>query len=855
MSDPRRYGLLALCCLLLYLPGQLRLPVFDRDEARYAQASRQMHESGDYLDIRFQDRPRYKKPVGIYWLQNAVLELGADPARIWPYRVPSWLGIGLAVLLTARLGTGLFGPLAGTGGALLLGSSLLVLVQARLATTDGALLACVTLAMERLAAARFATGAPRGWIGFWLALAAGILLKGPIILLVVGGCLLALHLTGSLGPGWQRLRPLWGIPLLLALVLPWFVAISLRGGEDFWQASVGGDLLSKVTSAQESHGAPPGAYVLMVWIGFWPGGLLLALGLPWIWRKRRDPRVGFLLAWLLPAWLVFELVPTKLPHYVLPLYPALALLCAAAWVHGPPLAPRWRQRIGLPWLLGALLIPPGLVLAHDYLGGTRGAVLLSGLGGLIVVLLAGFAWQAVTRHDQRAPWRLALLGGAFATLALGWVLPTAPALWLSRTVQDSLAEIDCPNPRLLALDYHEPSLVFLTGTDTRLGNADEADIQAFLLGGDCRLALLPLARWTPALRDTTHQIAHIRGFHYSKGRWLELVLIQRRGAPVRLRHWPEQDTRVVGIPDPAQALANDFGHPQGLQRRLSSHPGRLAGAHTGQKILQLTAQQILLRAAHGLHPLGRDTVPAMVDGDGLVGVIQIQITPALVDPQPALGGIGQAAGAQLRAGAVGKAQLGTGHVPVAPQHRRAGGPQHRHRPRVEAEHDIDIVDHQIQHHIHVQAPLPAGSVACGLDMANLSGAAGEDFQHRIEALQMSHLQHRPVAPGQADQLGGLFHGLGDGFLQQAMPAPGQAVAGDGMVVHGGHGDTEGLHGIHQGFQTRMEAYPEGIGQTLPALHVAIMHTHQPDPRQGTVFLRVEGAEITHTRHPDPHWLD
>ena len=861
MSDPRDYGLLLLCCLLLYLPGQTGLPVFDRDEARYTQASRQMHETGDYLDIRFQDRPRYQKPVGIYWLQNAVLALGADPGRIRPYRVPSWAGISLAVLLTARLGGRLFGPLTGTGGALLLASALLTLVQARLATTDGALLACVTLAMERLAAAWFGTGRLRGWAWFWLALAAGILIKGPIILLVVGSCLLALRLRGPLGPGWRRLRPLPGVLLLLALVLPWFIAISWHGGGEFWRASVGGDLLPEVGSAQQSHGAPPGTHALMVWVAFWPGGLLLALGLPWIWRQRRDSRVGFLLGWLLPAWLVFELAPTKLPHYVLPLYPALALLSAAAWVHGPALPGKTRRRIALPWLLGGVLIPPGLMLAHSYLGGTRGAVLLSGLGGVAVSGLAWYAWRAVARHDPRAPWRLALLGGGFALVGLGWLLPAAPAFWLSSAVQQSLRNLDglgCPRPRLLALDYHEPSLVFLMGTDTWLADTDETGVQTFLAGGHCRLALLPVERWTPSLQSTTQRLAIIRGFHYSKGNWLEMALIQRRGVPARLRHWPDDDTRVVAIPhSPAQALADAPGHRQRPQRRLAPHPGRLAAAHAGQEMLQLEPQQILPLPAHGLHPLHRETVAhlTVVDAERLAGVVQAEITSPLVDPDPALGGLGQPARAQLGAGAVGEAELGAGHIPVGSQHRRAGGPQHRHRAGMQAQHDVDIVDHQVQHHVHVQSPLPAGAMAHRLDMPDLPTPGGQQAQHRIEALQMSHLQHHPVAPGQPHQFPGLRHGLGDGLLQQAMPAPGQTVMGDGVVMHRGHRDAQRLHGVHQSLQPPVERHPEALRQPLAAFHVDIVDAHQPGARQYPVFLGVEGAEVAHAHHPHPHRHD
>src|SRR5260221_5679720 len=83
-------------------------------------------------------------------------------------------------------------------------------------------------------------------------------------------------------------------------------------------------------AGQDSHGAPPVYYFVLFGVSFWPGATLAALATPSVWRARREPAVKFLLAWLVPSWLVFELVVTKLPHYVLPLYPAIAILIAGA---------------------------------------------------------------------------------------------------------------------------------------------------------------------------------------------------------------------------------------------------------------------------------------------------------------------------------------------------------------------------------------------------------------------------------------------------------------------------------------------------------------------------------------------
>ena len=93
-------------------------------------------------------------------------------------------------------------------------------------------------------------------------------------------------------------------------------------------------MLSKL-GAQESHGAPTGLYLLLFWITFWPGAALAGMAAPAVWRARREPGAQYLLAWLVPSWIVFELVLTKLPHYVLPLYPAIAILTVGALAKRP----------------------------------------------------------------------------------------------------------------------------------------------------------------------------------------------------------------------------------------------------------------------------------------------------------------------------------------------------------------------------------------------------------------------------------------------------------------------------------------------------------------------------------------
>src|SRR5262249_1931680 len=108
--SPAAYAFLIILCLAFFLPGFATLPPTDRDESLFAQSTKQMIENGNYVDIRFQDQPRYKKPIGIYWLQAMSVKLLSPRHldQIWAYRVPSLIGATVAVVMTAALGALLF---------------------------------------------------------------------------------------------------------------------------------------------------------------------------------------------------------------------------------------------------------------------------------------------------------------------------------------------------------------------------------------------------------------------------------------------------------------------------------------------------------------------------------------------------------------------------------------------------------------------------------------------------------------------------------------------------------------------------------------------------------------------------
>ena len=288
------FSLLIGLCFVLFGPGFFTVPVFDRDEAYFAQATRQMVQSGDFVDIHFQDQPRHRKPIGIYWLQSVSVFLfgDADESIIWPYRLPSLFGAILAVLLTAWFGHRFFGSArVGLFAGILLASCVVLGVEARMAKTDAVLLATIVLAQLTLAKLYCDPDhmTKSDWITpviFWLALGLSILIKGPIGPMVCGLTLIALSMFDRTIRWWTRLRWYIGIPLLIAVTVPWFIAITIKSNGDFFTASLGQDFLAKALSGREGKGFPPGYYLLTYWITFAPFAFLSILALPWIWHHR-----------------------------------------------------------------------------------------------------------------------------------------------------------------------------------------------------------------------------------------------------------------------------------------------------------------------------------------------------------------------------------------------------------------------------------------------------------------------------------------------------------------------------------------------------------------------------------------
>ncbi len=498
----RRWHVLILSLLLLAvaLPGLSTLSVIDRDEARFAQASVQMAESGDLLNIRFQDEARNKKPAGIYWLQTAAIKAFSKDGerKIWVQRIPSVLGALLAILATYWGGAKLVGRQAAFIGAGALSLSLLMVFEAHIAKTDAVLCGLAACCFAALAHIRATPSGlslwkarPAVWV-FWLALGASVLIKGPVVPSLVALTCLTLLIWERRGYGIRQLVNVPAIILCFLLFVPWAIAIGLETQGAFFAESLGNDFGGKLVSAQESHPGPPGYHLLHINLTLWPATLLLLPGFALAFRTLRNDKksgaplaksIRLCLAWIIPFWLLIEIMPTKLPHYALPLFPALCILVGLAGAAMMRVKDFGFIRFlsGFLFILGATLIISLLVAAKVKYSDTDEIIITYAIATIsgIIAIIAGFSlWVNRVKLSIVCAGICAV---SLNILAYSTILPSLDELRLADRLEATFNSESIILPRkggplIQALNYTEPSMVYRLGKEIRL--ADQANLEA-----------------------------------------------------------------------------------------------------------------------------------------------------------------------------------------------------------------------------------------------------------------------------------------------------------------------------------------------------------------------------------------
>lgn len=535
--------LLTLLTLAMVLPGLSSLPVIDRDEARFAQASVQMADTNDLLNIKFQDEARNKKPAAAYWAQTAMIKVfaGGDERRIWSQRIPSALAALLTILALYWGGLRMVGRKAALISCALLATSLIFVFEGHIAKTDALLCASTTVMFASLGRLRSSTGRIEVW-AFWIALGFSIMIKGPIGPLLATLSLLSLWI-------WERnlswAKPLlnWGAIALFVLIwLPWAIAIFAATDGAFFMESLGKDFGGKVVSGQENHGAPPGAHSLAIWATLWPANLFLLPALAYAIKALRsgtdNPVIRSMrlaICWALPFWVLIEIMPTKLPHYGLPVFPALCLMMGPVVVAMSQIKGFAKTRFvgGLIFILSTALVLGVLLGAQSLYGNTDTAItsyIICGASGLMGIM-AGFAlWGNKIRLSLSAT----LLSAAIAMIgAYSYILPNLTEFKTSEYLATEIKRF-APNVDSSAIHsphYTEPSLVYHVGKNINVkgGDIDLSDGRLVILNAlreDAEALNQSLISLAKSRGECLESSLPVKGFNYSKGDPLNLVILR-----------------------------------------------------------------------------------------------------------------------------------------------------------------------------------------------------------------------------------------------------------------------------------------------------------------------------------------
>jgi 4-amino-4-deoxy-L-arabinose transferase-like glycosyltransferase len=494
--------------------------LWDDDEPRNAQCAQEMLARGDAIVPTFNQELRTDKPVLLYWLMMGayqVLGVSEFSARFWS----ALLAVGTC-LVTYALGCRLVRPAAGFWAALAMATCLMFGVTGRAATPDSALIFLTALALWAYAAlvlpsSRPGTRAPlRAHLPVWGAMGLAVLAKGPVGVVLPLGVLVVfwwLELLGNNPPqarqhdSWQaralrllellvrpgpwlrgawQVRPIAALLVVLAVALPWYVAVGFQTDGKWLAGFLGKHNLDRFLAPMERHGGPFFYYLPAVIIGFFPWSVFFPVAVIHLARnlRRASPLARsyrFLASWAGGYLVSFSCAGTKLPSYLLPAYPALALLTGAtldSWL-------RRSEEFRWSWLRAAWIstsavglgLAIGLpIVAHFLLPGEHWLALV----GAAPLVGGGWAWWCAAR--DRRDQAVAAFAAAAAVLAvslLGWGAGRVSRHQNSPSLIAAARRIAGPQAMLVTHGYTVPSLVFYADQRIPAVNAADALLQHY----------------------------------------------------------------------------------------------------------------------------------------------------------------------------------------------------------------------------------------------------------------------------------------------------------------------------------------------------------------------------------------
>lgn len=485
----------------LLLGGVGRLPLLGRDEALYAEAGREMLASGDWITPRVNGGPFLEKPPLYYWLAAGSYRVfGVSP---FAARLPAALLALLAVGLTAALGARAWGARAGWLAGMALATCLQMAIIGRMGLMDAPLTTLTVVAVAAYASWR---GRPRLALAaaFGLCVGLAVLLKGGAGLAAVG--VVAVH-TAYLAARARRLTIAWrglaattlaGV-VAAGVAAPWFVAMAARHGETFGATLLLREHLHRIAHPMQGHGGSVLTYLGVTVLGFFPWVVFL----PGAFRGHAGESEqaawwrGLCVVWMLVVLIPFSLVRTKLPGYITPLFPPMALLAGAVLDcrrRGKDGRAAWGAMVAMAGLFAGLvcLLPAAGARLGERIGVSHEARLLVGPS---IVWAVGYGVIAVGAGGALAgrvvPALALVTGGQMVVLAavLVGVLPAvSPFLGGGSAALAMRAARELPRARIVLYETHPETVNFALRRSVPTYDKDrQAELRAELAAGDVAL--------------------------------------------------------------------------------------------------------------------------------------------------------------------------------------------------------------------------------------------------------------------------------------------------------------------------------------------------------------------------------
>lgn len=563
--------------------------IWDRDEARFARATAEMVSTGNYLFPTFLGKLRPDKPILIYWLMSVPVRMFGHVE--WAYRLCAVFGTTLACFFTYFIGRRLFNHRTGLWGMAILAANPLLFYTGAVATSDAVLLAFITASFAVFADALKGGFSVKHAAALSVVFAGGLMTKGPVALLpLIPFLITSVMLRRELGSPLPAILKIGASVIVAALVFAaWFCPANAATNGEFYHQAFGHHVVDRISKPLENHGGYSPFYlvfyVLVIVAGFFPWTLYLPGALAdLLWSRPSIETVTnsgtdrgrtLLLIWIATFLIIMTAISTKLPHYVLPIWPALALcvgayLDATAHEDAKSAGAVWTVAGGFLFLAVALAAAAGLGFGPEYLISSyvkkpeplwtpfanESRSIRSVFGALMLIVAIPVIFRHKVAHFASNARVLLVVALVFLIGIGAFLMPSFEQIKISKLLADQVRQHVSTDTPVTVCGYNEASLVFYLNrnvediiperTDNAKADAKNAPrpapqaaakivdqaVSDWAAKPEPGVLIIPKPMYERLRSDAglreLPQIGEVHGFNYSKGHWVDVLALRRR---------------------------------------------------------------------------------------------------------------------------------------------------------------------------------------------------------------------------------------------------------------------------------------------------------------------------------------